>query len=55
MKQGLFSLDTLYPNSENIEGFYKANNFSNAIAFGVFLFLIVICNKFLSGTSRVFF
>ncbi len=39
MKQGLLSLESLHPNSENIEGFYKSDNFSNAIAFGVSLFV----------------
>ncbi len=55
MKQGLFSLESPHPNSENIEGFYKTDNFSNAIAFGVTLFVfcdlktfsLVICSKFL--------
>ncbi len=39
MKQGLYSLESLYPNSENIEGFYKADNFNNAYVFGVSLFI----------------
>ncbi len=39
MKQGLFSRVPLHPNSENIEGFHKADNFSHAIAFGVYLFV----------------
>ncbi len=39
MEQGLFSLESLHPSSENIEGFYKADKFSNAIDFGVSLFV----------------
>ncbi len=46
MTQGLFGLEFLHPNSENIEGFYKADNFSNAIAFGVSLFVFYDLNTY---------
>ncbi len=42
MKRGLFSLESLHSNSENIVGFYKADNVSNVIVFGISLF--VFCN-----------
>ncbi len=38
MKWGLVSLESLDPNTKEMEGFYKANNFINDIAFGVSLF-----------------
>ncbi len=41
MKGGLVSLESLHPNIENIEKFYEADNFSDAIAFG---FLFVFCD-----------
>ncbi len=46
MQQGLFSLESLHPNSENIDGFYKGDNFSNAIAFGVSLFVSCDLNTY---------
>ncbi len=39
MKCGLISLMFPDPNSEKIEGFYKADNFLNDIAFRASLFL----------------
>ncbi len=33
MKRGLFSLESFHLNSKNIDGFYKADNFINAIVF----------------------
>ncbi len=39
MKQALFSLESSHPHSENIEGFFKTDNFGNTIAFGVSLFV----------------
>ncbi len=35
MKWGLVSLESLYPKTEKIEGFYKEDNFVNDTAFGV--------------------
>ncbi len=54
MKRGLVSLESLDPNSEKIERFYKVDNFINDTAFGASLFVfcdlktypIVIYNKF---------
>ncbi len=39
-KWGLIRLESLDPNTEKIEEFYKANNFINDIAFGTCLFVI---------------
>ncbi len=41
MKWGLISLESLDPNTEKIEGLYKANNCINDIAFGASLFFFV--------------
>ncbi len=46
MKQGLFILESFHPNSKNIEGFYKADNCNNAIAFGVSLFVFCDLNTY---------
>ncbi len=43
MKWGLVSLESLDPNTEKIEGFYKDNNFIN-IAFGASLFVFCDLN-----------
>ncbi len=47
-KQGLFSVESLHPDSENIEGFYKAHHFTycNAIAFGVSEFVFCDLNTY---------
>ncbi len=47
MKGGLFSLESLHPISKNIEGFYKADNFRNAIAFGVSVFIFFDSNTYI--------
>ncbi len=39
MKWSLVSHDSLDPNSEKIERFYKSDNFINDIAFGTSLFI----------------
>ncbi len=46
MKEGLFTLEFVHPNSENIEGFNKSDNFTNAIAFGVSLFIFCDLNTY---------
>ncbi len=43
MKLCLFSLD---PNSEKMDGFYKAENCMNDIAFGVYLFVSCELNAY---------
>ncbi len=37
MKQGLVNLESLHQNSENIEGFYKADNFFKALKYVVIM------------------
>ncbi len=44
MKWGLVSLEFFDPNTEKIEGFYKADNFINDTAFGVSLFVFCDLN-----------
>ncbi len=44
MKWSLVSLESLDPNSEKVERFYKANNFINDIAFGTSLFVFCDLN-----------
>ncbi len=42
-----FGLESLYPNSEKMEGIYKTDNFINDIAFGAFLFVFFDLNTYL--------
>ncbi len=49
MKQSLFSLEYLHPNSEKIEGFYKGDNFINDIAFGASLFVFCDLNTYIQS------
>ncbi len=44
MKWGLVSLESLDPNSEKIEGFHKADNFFNDIAFWASVFVFCDLN-----------
>ncbi len=44
MKWSLVSRESLNPNSEKIEGFYKGDNFINDIAFGASLFVFCDLN-----------
>ncbi len=46
MKRGLVSLESLDPNSEKIEGFYKGDNFINDIAFGASLLAFCDLNTY---------
>ncbi len=46
VKWGLGSLQTLDPNTKNIEGFYKADNCINYIAFGASLFVFYDVNTY---------
>ncbi len=47
MKWSLFSHESLDPNSEKIEGFYKGDNLINDIAFGASVFVFCdICTYF---------
>ncbi len=41
-----WSLVSLNPNSEKMEGFYKAKNFINDIAFGTSLFVFCDLNTY---------
>ncbi len=45
-KWNLDSLEPLDPNSEKVEGFYKANNFINDVAFGTSLFVFCDLNTY---------
>ncbi len=47
MKWSLVSHESLDPNSEKMEGFYKGDNFINDIAFGVSLFVFCNLNTYL--------
>ncbi len=44
MKWSLVSLESLDPNSDKMEGIYKADNFINDIAFGASLFVFCDLN-----------
>ncbi len=46
MKWSLVSLEPLDPNSEKVEGFYKAKTFINDIAFGTSLFVFCDLNTY---------
>lgn len=46
MKWSLVSHESLDPNSEKIEGFYKGDNFINDIAFGASLFVFCDLNTY---------
>ncbi len=46
MKWGLVSFESLDPNTEKMEGFYKADNFINDIALGVSLFVFCDLNTY---------
>ncbi len=46
MKWSLVSLESLDPNSEKMEGIYKADNFINDIAFGVSLLIFCDLNTY---------
>ncbi len=48
----MLSLESLYPNSEIIEGIYKTHNFINDIAFGAFLFVFCDLNTYFPRFSR---
>ncbi len=47
MKWNLISRESLDPNSEKIEGFYKGDTFINDIAFGASLFVFCDLNTYL--------
>ncbi len=55
MKWSLVSLEPLDPNSEKVEGFYKANNFIKNIAFGTFLFAFCNLNTYFQLLFAVIF
>ncbi len=46
MKWSLVSLEPLHPKSDKVEGFYKAKNFINDIAFGTSLFIFYDLNTY---------
>ncbi len=46
MKWSWVSLESLDPNSEKMEGIYKADNFINDIAFGASLFVYSDLNTY---------
>ncbi len=46
MKRSLVSLEPLDPNSEKVEGFYKAKNFINNLAFATSLFFFYDLNTY---------
>ncbi len=46
MKWGLVILESLYLNTEKIEGFSKADNFINDSAFGVSWFVLCDLNTY---------
>ncbi len=46
MKWSLINLEPLDPNSIKVEGFYKAKNFINDIAFGISLFAFCDLNTY---------
>ncbi len=46
MKRSLVSHESLDPNSEKVEGFYKAKNIINDIAFGTYLFVFCDLNTY---------
>ncbi len=46
MKLGLISLESLDPNTEKIEGFYKPDNFINDIVFGASVFVFCDLNTY---------
>ncbi len=46
MKWSLVSHESLNPNSEKTEGFYKGDNFFNDIAFGDSLFVFLDLNTY---------
>ncbi len=46
MKWSLVGLESLGPNSEKIEGFYKGDNFINDIVFGYSLFVFFDLNTY---------
>ncbi len=46
MKWSLVSHESLHPNSEKTEGFYKGDNFINDIAFGTSLFVFCDLNTY---------
>ncbi len=46
MKWSLVRLESLDPNSEKMEGIYKADNFINDIAFGASVFIFSDLNTY---------
>ncbi len=46
MKWSLVCCESLDPNSEKIEGFYKVDNFINDIAFGASVFVFFNLNTY---------
>ncbi len=52
MKWSLFSRESLDPNSEKIEGFYKGDNFINDIGFVASLFVFCDLNTYFQFNLR---
>ncbi len=55
MKWSLARHESLDPNSEKIEGFYKGDNFINDIAFGASLFVFCDLNTYFQFEFAIHF